>query len=509
LSAQPATAEAAAAVSTTCADVTTWAVTVNSTYYFVKSGGGWISSRGPDGSDQFGTVSLSVSQTSFYAVNPYLPGYNGYTAIFSGSVGAGCSVTGTWTANNLGQNGVFSAFPVSRSAPVIDSVEPAAGPLTGGNTVTITGSGFANPDLTFEGVVFDPTSDTSGDYSEGIDAPDVTVVSDTQIDVTAPDATVAAAGATSLETEVTAKFEVTGSPGEADDSVPAAQNDDSYVFGTTVGATISQVGISGSSTDPTLVVTGTGFGTAPATVAPCGTGGEDYSNGDLYLWDLTTDTSAGEPGDCIGLDVSLYTDTEIVFTFGAAYSGYPPLSAGDQFVMTVYGATFTGTAVYGTQTITFTAPATGSVGGSAPLSATGGASGQPVVFSVDPSTASGICNVSGTDGTTVNYTGAGSCIIDANQAAGGGYAAATQVTGTIAVVSLKSQTITFAKPANTTLAQSPVTVTATASSGLTVTFTTTTPTVAPTGPPSPCSRSGHAPFKPAKREAPSTAPPRQ
>ena len=131
-------------------------------------------------------------------------------------------------------------------APVIDSVAPQAGPLTGGNDVVITGSGFENPDLTFEGVVFDPTSDTSGDYSEGIDAPDATVVSDTEIDVTAPDATDAAFLATSLETEVAAKFEVTDSPGEADDSVPADQGDNSYVFGTTVGATISQVGISGS-----------------------------------------------------------------------------------------------------------------------------------------------------------------------------------------------------------------------------------------------------------------------
>ena len=49
-------------------------------------------------------------------------------------------------------------------------------------------------------------------------------------------------------------------------------------------------------------------------------------------------------------------------------------------------------------------------------------------------------------------------------------------------MSAVSQTITFAKPANTTLAQSPLTVSATASSGLTVTFATTTPTV--------CSSSG-------------------
>ncbi|MGA2307148.1 MAG: IPT/TIG domain-containing protein, partial [Acidimicrobiales bacterium] len=118
-------------------------------------------------------------------------------------------------------------------APVIDSVEPAGGPLTGGNDVVITGSGFMDPDLTFEGVVFDPLSDP-GDYSEGIDGTAVDRVSDTEIDVTAPDATVAAAGATSLETDVTATFEVTGSPGEADDSVSAAENDDSYVFGAPV-----------------------------------------------------------------------------------------------------------------------------------------------------------------------------------------------------------------------------------------------------------------------------------
>src|SRR6202034_120751 len=73
--------------------------------------------------------------------------------------------------------------------PVIDSVEPGAGPLAGGNTVVITGSGFENPDLTFSKVVFDPSSDESGDLSNAIDGVSATVVSDTEIDVTAPDAT--------------------------------------------------------------------------------------------------------------------------------------------------------------------------------------------------------------------------------------------------------------------------------------------------------------------------------
>ncbi len=85
------------------------------------------------------------------------------------------------------------------------------------------------------------------------------------------------------------------------------------------------------------------------------------------------------------------------------------------------------------QSISFTAPATGTVGGSATLTATGGASGNPVVFSVDPTSGAGVCTVSGTNGTTVNYTAAGNCVIDANQAGNPDYAAAPQVTQAITV----------------------------------------------------------------------------
>ena len=77
-----------------------------------------------------------------------------------------------------------------------------------------------------------------------------------------------------------------------------------------------------------------------------------------------------------------------------------------------------------TQSISFTAPASGTAGGSAALSATGGGSGNPVVFSVDPASGPGVCTVSGT---TVTYTAAGSCVIDANQAGNASYAAAPQV----------------------------------------------------------------------------------
>jgi hypothetical protein len=45
----------------------------------------------------------------------------------------------------------------------------------------------------------------------------------------------------------------------------------------------------------------------------------------------------------------------------------------------------------------------------------------------------GACTLSGTDGATVTYTGPGTCVIDANQAAGNGYAAAPQVQQSITV----------------------------------------------------------------------------
>ena len=96
------------------------------------------------------------------------------------------------------------------------------------------------------------------------------------------------------------------------------------------------------------------------------------------------------------------------------------------------------------QSISFTAPASGTAGGSAALSAAGGGSGSPVVFSVDSSGGPGVCTVSGT---TVTYTAAGSCVIDANQAGNGRYADAPQVQRTITVNGIL-QSISFTAPAS-------------------------------------------------------------
>ncbi len=94
----------------------------------------------------------------------------------------------------------------------------------------------------------------------------------------------------------------------------------------------------------------------------------------------------------------------------------------------------------GSQVITFltTAPAHAGVGSTYLVAATGGASGQPVVFSADPQGAA--CTVSA-DG-TVQFTAVGTCIVDADQDGTADYEHATRATQTIAV-SKGTQTITF------------------------------------------------------------------
>jgi hypothetical protein len=78
-----------------------------------------------------------------------------------------------------------------------------------------------------------------------------------------------------------------------------------------------------------------------------------------------------------------------------------------------------------TQAISFAALSNRTLGsGIFVVSATGGASGNPVVFT---SLTTGVCQVSGTNGTTVNLATTGTCTIEANQAGNGSYTAATAV----------------------------------------------------------------------------------
>jgi uncharacterized metal-binding protein len=106
------------------------------------------------------------------------------------------------------------------------------------------------------------------------------------------------------------------------------------------------------------------------------------------------------------------------------------------------------TAAQTTQTISFTAPASPvnfTKGLTIPLSAQGGGSGNAVVFSLD-ATSTGTGTISGTK---LIVTGAGTLVIDANQAGNASYSAASQVQQSV-VVTAATQTINFTAP------QSPV-----------------------------------------------------
>jgi hypothetical protein len=122
------------------------------------------------------------------------------------------------------------------------------------------------------------------------------------------------------------------------------------------------------------------------------------------------------------------------------------------------------------QTITFTGPATGSGGGSYTASATA-TSGLPVSFSLD-----GLSTGCSLSGTTVTFTGTGTCLIDADQAGNATYAQAPTVQVSTTISSL-AQTITFLPLTDKVYKSAPLSLSASATSGLAVSFTSLTPGV--------------------------------
>ena len=123
----------------------------------------------------------------------------------------------------------------------------------------------------------------------------------------------------------------------------------------------------------------------------------------------------------------------------------------------------------GSQTLSFTstAPAAATVGGAAYTVTATSSAGLPVVFGIDAS-ASGVCTIAGS---SVSFTAAGTCVINANQAGNANYNAAPQVQQTF-VVGKGSQTLSFTStaPATAVVGGAAYTVTATSTAGLPVAF---------------------------------------
>jgi hypothetical protein len=317
------------------------------------------------------------------------------------------AIAGTFLGVRYARSG--SSLPVS---PAVTRVSPVSGTTVGGNTVTITGIGLTRAAaVRFGGVRGTIISD-----------------SDTRITVISPPRTITAA-------LIVTTAAITADPGRQITGTGAGTVDITVTtpFGTSKTTAADRF----TYTVPRPAVTGIsprGGGTAGGTtVSITGTG------------------LAGATGVRFGsADATIVADssTQITVTSPPG-TGTVPITvttpAGSSGSVPVGRFTYT-TRPEPAQSIFFAAPASGIAGGSAVLSATGGGSGNPVVFSVDPSSGPGACTVSGN---TVSYTGAGSCVIDANQAGNSRYASAPQVQRMIKVNPIP-QSISFTAPSQGT-----------------------------------------------------------
>jgi hypothetical protein len=170
---------------------------------------------------------------------------------------------------------------------------------------------------------------------------------------------------------------------------------------------------------------------APSTLAP--TGQIEFW---VQTWHFAAPVNAG-PATLVG---SAPIDPQGNATLQGTV--LPVVGSGRPWDTLVVYAIYHGDAVYGLQeqgrpftptvrpqriTFTATAPTNATVGGPTyTVSAAGGASGNPVIFSIDGATTNSACSLR-TGGSTVSFAHAGTCVINANQAGNAGYTAAPQV----------------------------------------------------------------------------------
>ncbi len=141
---------------------------------------------------------------------------------------------------------------------------------------------------------------------------------------------------------------------------------------------IASVTLTGTAANPTVTVSGSNFGSNPPTGTPetCQSGdtGDDYGSAGLILQDTTESWGAGQSGDCIGLLLTSWSNTQVVFTVGNEYAHYGPIAVGDQIKVTVQGATDTVTASFSTPvvpTVTAVSPTSGPSSGGTAITITG------------------------------------------------------------------------------------------------------------------------------------------
>ncbi|MGD0393901.1 MAG: IPT/TIG domain-containing protein [Acidimicrobiales bacterium] len=222
---------------------------------------------------------------------------------------------------------------------------------------------------------------------------------------------------------------------QSGDLLLASPYDGAILMATTQTASVSEVQFGGSVLNPKVEITGTGFGSAPPTSSPnCPYTGENYDYGNLSFEDDTVadQWQAGFELDCVGLIVSSWTNTSIVFNLGSYYFNHEvpsgdALAEGDQYSLVVAGDFVSGTVAY-QPAVTDIVPTTGPVTGGTSVTITGtnftGATGvdfgaDPASsFTIDSSTRITAIDPSGSLGTaavTVTAPGGASPLVAADQ----------------------------------------------------------------------------------------------
>ena len=213
-----------------------------------------ITGLSPDYGPTAGGTSVEISGSGFTGATAVWFGYGNpvpYTVVNDGEITAtsppgGPGVTTVWVLadGTISQDSYLTNFTYlsPETAPVITGLNPAYGPTSGGNTVAILGSDFTGA-----------TSVTFG----GVAATNVTVVSDAQLNVTAPAGT--SGYATVTVTNPVGSASTSGSTQYlyADDPVISAVSPSSGPNSGGTPVTITGTGFAG--------VTGVTFGVAPAT----------------------------------------------------------------------------------------------------------------------------------------------------------------------------------------------------------------------------------------------------
>ena len=220
------------------------------------------------------------------------------------------------------------------------------------------------------------------------------------------------------------------------------------------GDTVTSVTLTSAGAAPSAGVSGSPYAIVPSAAIGSGLGNYTitYTNGSLTVNPKALTVTASSTtvtygdaaptimatysgfitGDNAGNSLSPAPTCSTTYTQGSGVGSYPTSCSGA--VSTNYTLSYVNGGVkvsQAPQTITFTAPAN-KVLGSAPftVSATGGASGNPVTFTASPST---VCTASGTNGTTIALVGVGTCTVTATQAGNTNYQAASPVTQSFSV----------------------------------------------------------------------------